>query len=151
MIGGISGALGLLARDLWSFLAKSVLKIAKFYVWNISADLFMRGKDTHTVLGYVIGFLADIIFGAMLGIIFVYFLKYTSTKNIIIKGWGFGIVAWVLLFGMLIHTLPTVETAPREALGNFSSFIGHSIFGISLGIFAKILLKKFNLLSDGWR
>jgi hypothetical protein len=38
-----------------------------------------------------------------------------------------------------------------DALSNFSAFFGHSIFGISLGIYAQILLKKFNLLSDGWK
>lgn len=31
----------------------------------------------------------------------------------------------------------------------FSAFIGHSIFGISMGVYAQILLKKFGLLKGG--
>jgi uncharacterized membrane protein YagU involved in acid resistance len=148
-LGGIAGALGLLTRDVYSLFAK-ITGLAKFYVWNISADLFMKGKDTHTFFGHLVGFLADIAMGSILGIIFVYFLKFTSHKNTIIKGWGVGLAAWLLLFGIMVHNLPSVEAAPKDALSNFSAFIGHSIFGISMGIYAQTLLKKFGLLEEGW-
>jgi uncharacterized membrane protein YagU involved in acid resistance len=150
LLGGIAGALGLLTRDVWSFFAKKI-GIAKFYVWQRSADLFVEGKELKSFVGNLVGFLADIIFGAILGIAFVYFLKFTSHKNIIIKGLGFGIFAWLFLFGILLGNLPGAQqTVPKEALGNFSAFIGHSIYGISLGIYTKILLNKYDLLSEGW-
>jgi uncharacterized membrane protein YagU involved in acid resistance len=147
LLGGIAGALGVLTRDVYSFFAKQV-GLAKFYIWQRSADLFIEGKDIKTFFGNIVGILADIVFGAILGIIFIYFIKLTNHKNIIIKGWGYGMIAWLFLFGILLTNLPGAqETIPKDALSNFSAFIGHSIWGISMGIFTKILLNKYNLLS----
>lgn len=148
LIGFISGALGLLTRDVWNYFSKQIGK-AKFYIWQISADLFMDLKYVKTFWGTIVGFLADIVFGGLLGIAFVYFLKYTNTKNIVIKGWGYGMAAWLFLFGIMLHNLPQMQIVPKEALGNFSAFIGHSIYGISMGIYLIILLKKYNLLTEG--
>lgn len=148
LIGWISGALGLMTRNVWSFFAKQV-GLAKFYIWHLSADIFMDQKYIKTLAGNVVGVLADIVFGGLLGIVFVYFLKTTNSKSIIIKGWGYGMAAWLFLFGFMLHNLPQMQIAPREALGNFSAFIGHSIYGISMGIYAKLLLNKYHLLSEG--
>jgi uncharacterized membrane protein YagU involved in acid resistance len=146
LIGSIAGALGLLTRDVYSFFAKQI-GFAKFYVWGITADLFMEKKFVQSFFGYVVGFLGDIVFGATIGIVFLYFIKYTNTKNFLIKSWGIGMAAWLLLFGILLHTLPGSETsAPKDALSNFSAFFGHSVFGLSMGIYAQIMLKKYDLL-----
>lgn len=148
LLGGIAGALGVIIRDVYSFFAK-LAGLAKFYIWQRSADLFIEGKEVKAFFGNAVGFLADIVFGAILGIVFVYFLKFTNHKNIIIKGWGCGIFAWLFLFGILLANLPFArETLPKDALSNFSAFIGHSIWGISTGIFTKVLLNKYDLLSD---
>ena len=150
LLGWIAGLLGLITRDVYSFLAK-IVGLAKFYVWDISTDLFINGKEVHTILGNVIGITADLIFGGILGILFAYFLKMTSSKYLILKSLGFGVVAWLFLFGLMLHNLPMVKTAPGDALSNFSAFIGHSIFGISTGVFMKKLLAKYGLLSDRGR
>lgn len=151
LIGGIAGALGILTRDLYSFFAKHI-GFAKFYIWGMTADLFMEKQFVENFWGHVVGLLGDIIFGAAIGIVFVYFIKYTNTKNFIIKGWGMGMAAWLLLFGILLHTLPGSHTsAPKDTLSNFSAFIGHTIFGISMGIYAQVLLRKYGLLEEGWR
>lgn len=152
ILGGIAGTLAIITRDVWSFLSK-MIGFAKFYVWQRSADLFIEdGKALKSFIGNMVGFLADMVFGAMLGILFVYLLKATNQKSIIIKGWIFGIIAWLFLFGMLVGNLPgSQSTAPKDALSNISAFIGHSIYGISLGIYAQFLLKKFQFLPDGWR
>lgn len=146
ILGGISGALGVLIRDLWSYFAREI-GLAKFYVWQRSADLFINGPELQSFLGNMVGFLADAIFGALLGVIFVYFLKGTTHKNILIKGWGFGIAAWLFLFAMLVGNLPgTQTTMPKDALSSFSAFIGHSIWGIITGLSAKKLLKRYGFL-----
>lgn len=151
LIGAISGALGLLTRDVYSFFAK-LIGLAKFFVWNITADLFMEKKDVQSFFGNLVGFLGDIVFGAVIGMVFIYFIKFTNPKNFLIKAWGMGLAAWLLLFGILLHTLPgSLTTAPKDALSNLSAFLGHSIFGISMGVYAQILLKKYELLSDGRR
>ncbi len=151
LLGGIAGILAIITRDIYSLLAKYI-GLAKFYVWSITADLFMDKKYVASFLGHIVGILGDIAFGMMVGVVFDYFIKRTNTKNFLIKSWGMGMAYWLLLFGILLHTLPgSHTTVPEDALSNFSAFIGHSIFGISLGIYAQILLKKFGLFEEGWR
>ncbi len=150
LIGGFAGVLAILTRDTYSLFARQI-GFAKFYVWGMTADLFMEKKDVMSFFGHVVGILGDIALGASIGIVFVYFIKYTNTKNFLIKSWGMGMATWLLLFGIVLHTLPgSHTTAPKDALSNFSAFFGHSIFGISLGIYAQILLKKYGLLEEGW-
>lgn len=143
VLGAIAGIVGVLTRDIYSFFAKAI-GLAKFTVWNIAAALFMRMDQVKTPVGNIVGILADTVMGAIIGVLFVYFLKCTNTKNIILKGWGIGLAAWLLLFGVIYHTLPFgVEAAPKDALSNLSAFLGHSILGFGLGITADLLLKKY--------
>lgn len=145
LLGGISGAMAYITRDIYSFIAKQV-GLAKFYVWQITADLFMDKKEVSSFFGNLVGILGDIVFGAVIGIFFVYFVKFTNTKNFLLKGWGVGLAVWLLLYAILLGALPSsASSAPKEALSNFSAFIGHTILGISLGIYAQILLKKYKL------
>lgn len=148
LIGGIAGALAFMTRDIWSFFAKQI-GLAKFYVWQITASVFMDKKEAGTFFGNVVGILGDIAFGSAVGIVFVYFVKVTNTKNFIIKGWGFGLATWLLVYAILYGALPSsAASAPKDALSNVSAFIGHSILGISLGIYAQILLSKYDLLEE---
>jgi hypothetical protein len=149
VLGAISGALAIILRDIYSLLS-NLIGFAKHLVWHIAADLFMKGDQTKTVIGNIVGFLSDIAMGAFLGVIFVYiikytkgqpeatflghllgflgdlamgslfgigfvyFLKYTNMKNIIWKGWGFGLAVWLLIFGIMLHSMPqTSGTAPE--------------------------------------
>ena len=146
VLGAIAGIAGILTRDIYSFFAK-IIGLAKFTVWNIAAALFMKMDQVKTPVGNIVGILADTVMGALIGVLFVYFLKYTNTKNIILKGWGMGLAAWLLLFGVIYHTLPFgVIAAPKDALSNLSAFIGHSILGFSMGVASNLLLKKYDYL-----
>ena len=139
-LGALAGVAAILTRDVYSFLAKQI-GFAKFYVWGIAADLFVSGKAVHTFLGSVLGILADMGTGALLGVLFVYFLRWTGGKNALIKGVGLGIGAWLLLFGIMFHTLPhTAGAAPKDVLSNLSGLVGHVIFGFALGYFTNKLL-----------
>lgn len=44
LLGGIAGVLAVLTRDAWSLFSKLV-GLAKFEIWQRSADLFIEGKD----------------------------------------------------------------------------------------------------------
>ena len=66
-------------------------------------------KQVHTALGGIIGFLADLALGALLGVLFAFFLLWTHGKNPAIKGLGIGIGAWLFLFGIMYHTLPVTK------------------------------------------
>jgi len=139
-LGIMAGAGGVLVRDLYSLFARAI-GFAKFYVWNISADLFVREKEIVTAAGIVLGLLADLAMGGLIGVTFIHFLRWTRGRNPILKGIGFGIAAWLLLYGIIFHNLPqTITRAPEDAFSNLSAFVGHSLFGLSLGFCAGRLL-----------
>jgi len=139
-LGALAGIGAILTRDVYSFFAKQV-GFSKFYVWNIAADLFLKDKEVYTALGTIIGILADLGMGALLGVFFIYLLRWTGEANPIIKGAGVGIGSWLFFFGIMFHTLPhTAQTAPLDAMSNFSAFVGHTIFGLSLGLIGSKLL-----------
>ena len=104
-LGALAGIASILTRDIYSYLAKQI-GFSKFYVWNIAADLFVHGKAVQTPVGTILGILADMGTGALLGVLFVHFLRWTGGKNPLIKGVGLGVGAWLLLFGIMFHTLP---------------------------------------------
>jgi hypothetical protein len=144
----ISGVIGVLSRDIWSTFAKWI-GMAKFYVWNIGADVFIEPNQVQTFLGTIVGFLTDFVTGSFLGVIFGLFIQWKGSKYYLIKGTGLGLIAWLFLFGILFHTLPQTQTiAPKDVLSTISAFIGHSIFGFSMA-FAYGKLAKLN--SKSWK
>ena len=62
-LGAMAGMGAILARDVYSFLAKQI-GFSKHYAWNVVAEFFLRGKEVYTVLGAVLGFLADLAAGS---------------------------------------------------------------------------------------
>ena len=69
LLWAISGIIGVLSRDVYSTIAK-LIGFAKFYVWDIGADIFIEPKQVHTILGTIVGFLTDFVTGSFLGVIF---------------------------------------------------------------------------------
>lgn len=140
----IAGLTGVIVRDIYSYFAKEI-GLAKFYIWNIGASLLVKIPEIKTVWGTALGLLVDLITGALLGILFGLLIRWSGSKNYIIKGWGVGLIAWLFLYGIVYHNLPyTKPSAPSDALSNISAFIGHSIFGITMAlVYIKIFSKRF--------
>ena len=138
-----SGIIGVLIRDIYSIIAKFI-GLAKFFVWQIGAEIFVKPDQAKMFLGSVLGFLTDFVTGGLMGVIFGLFIEWRGTKYPLIKGLGLGLLAWIFLFGILYHTLPqTATTAPQDNLSNLSAFIGHSIFGLAMA-FAYLKLSKMS-------
>ncbi|MHB1041317.1 MAG: hypothetical protein ACYC0Q_00535 [Eubacteriales bacterium] len=140
----VSGIIGVLVRDVYSFLAKQV-GFAGFYIWNIGASIFIEQSDIQTFLGTTLGFLVDLSIGAILGVVIGLILEWWGKKNYLLAGLGVGLSAWLFFYGILFHNLPyTKDFAPKDPLSAISKFIGHSIFGITTAVvYVKYLSRKF--------
>jgi Na+/proline symporter len=72
------------------------------------------------------------------GVLFIYVIYFTGKENLWIKGIGFGMLVWVSIFGVLLQQLIQGKIPP-EPSGILVTVVAHFIFGLSLGIFTKLL------------
>jgi hypothetical protein len=143
----LSGIIAEFTRDLYTLGAK-LIGLSRLYSWEVAADIFIKSSQTQTFLGTLLGIIADFVTGGFLGVLFGLFIERSGTKYCLLKGLGTGLLAWIFLFGILYHALPlTEQTAPTDALSNFSAFISHTIFGLSMA-YAYIKLAKLNRSPD---
>ena len=124
-------AMGLFQFPLWK------LGIIKHPLAHYAASMFMNPLTIHhTITGSVVGSVANYIYGAFWGIIFVYSVYFTGKRYLIIKGFIFGAFLWLISFGGL-RSLPIVklrEVMPENVL--YYLFF-HLVFGLALGLLVK--------------
>ncbi|MEW6184060.1 MAG: hypothetical protein AB1500_12980 [Bacillota bacterium] len=139
-----SGIIAVLVRDTYSFLAKQI-GFAKIYIWNVGASLLVDVPDIGTFWGTVLGVIVDLSVAGVFGVIMGLLLEWRGRNSYVLKGWGVGITAWLFFYGILYHNLPhTIAYAPSDPLSNISTFIGHSIFGITMAVvYVDYFYKKY--------
>lgn len=145
----VSGIVGVAVRDLYDLIFL-VFAHAKNVIWIIAADIFSDPPQVYSFWGNILGLMADLIIGAMLGVVVGLTIKWTGPKNYLIKGLGVGLVAWLLFFGVLLHNLPHIkDTAPVGVLPNILAYIGHAIFGtVTAWVYMKLSKSE---TSNSWR
>jgi LacY proton/sugar symporter. len=137
----ICGVLSISVRELYSFTAKS-LGLQKHLIWNIAAGLFVPKALIHTFWAILIGISADLIVGGIIGFLYGLFIEWRGNRHYILKAIGFGIGTWLFIFGAVSHILPPLaKVMPQDALSDFSSLIGHIIYGLCLGLAYKYLFR----------
>lgn len=130
LLWAVAGAIGVVVRDVINLL-EVWLGFGKSYIWDIASDIFTHGPEVYTPLGHVVGIIADLTIGGMVGVALGLVITWTGTRFYLLKGVGIGLAAWLLFFGILQHNLPqTATTAPTDAVSNLGAFIGHLIFGV---------------------
>lgn len=125
--GGIAGAIAAIIQNLYGMLAKAVgltdRTFAEFAATMVSQKVYMG------VLGFIMGVVAHTIVGIMLGAIFAYLIKQSSSRYYLLKGFGFGIVSWFLLLSLgSIYNVPKFADIPPKA--QLVTLLGAIIFGL---------------------
>ncbi|MDX9871096.1 MAG: hypothetical protein RBT41_01600 [Clostridia bacterium] len=113
-------------------------KLAKVVFWQITATRFLDKEDLSKPIAYFIGAVADLTISSALGILFVYLIYILGYKNIFIKGVGFGLMVWVLIFGTLLSQA-VQDKLPQEPSGIVVTIIAHLFFGLALAFFMWLL------------
>lgn len=124
-------AMNILQYPLWG------LSLVKHPLSHYAGSLFLDPKTLHhTVLGWVVSIIADLVYSALWGCIFTYYLEFTGKWYFVFKGLVFATFMWLFSFGW-IRALPIVtlrETMPSQAL---FYLLFHLVFGLALGISAR--------------
>lgn len=141
--GAIAGAIAGIIQDIYGSAAKA-LKLTD-RTFDEFSEVVLASRVYPGILGFIVGVLAHIAVATMLGIIFVYIIKITSSRYLFLKGAGFGFIAWFLLSGFgTIYKLPLFEDIPPGPA--LTTLGGAILYGLVLASMLKILESKTSLL-----
>lgn len=140
--GFISGLIAGLIMDL-VHVALYFLDINEltFFDW---AGVIVLGHKAEGMSEFILGVGAQIFFAGALGIIFAYLIPTIGSKNIVLKGWIFGLFSWFFLnaIAVLYHVKSLV---PRHFPTAAVDVVSVSIYGIILAyVFQRLQVKIKN-------
>lgn len=128
-LGLTSGLMGNLAKGLFNLFFWRSKKSETLYS-QLAGSMFIKPGLRKQKSPSLIGNLADMSTGSILGVPLVYIMKKTGKDNYLIKGLGYGAFLWLLLYGAG-HNLDFYILKPQKYKSNLSAFFEHIIFGIS--------------------
>jgi hypothetical protein len=133
--GAIIGILGAIIKLTINFLGY-LLNFTSVVFWQLVAARFLEKPYLYKPAAYIIGGIADITFSAILGVFFVYFIYLFGTKYLLIKGIGFGLSVWVVIFGTLLGQ-SVQGKLPQTPSGILVTAVAHIGFGLALALLTK--------------
>lgn len=138
--GALAGLLGNLGKEavVWPL---HWLGWVRYTFAHIAAGYFVEGKFINNPVSLATGFIADFTIAAFFGVLLLYLLRFTGKDYAILKGVGFGLVAYIIFYGLLM-ALDVTRASLLTPLPNLLLFIPHVIFGA----LTAYLLERF--LSD---
>lgn len=128
VIGSMAGMIGTLFKDLPNFILYK-LGVAPYLYANIAASAHLVPADLYSPLGYIIGFLADIITGGAIGVVTILFLDRFGMDYWWYKGLIIGNTVWLFGLGVTLN-LGAVHLIPTDPVFGFTSLFDHIIYGL---------------------
>ena len=106
--------------------------------WQLVATLILPRQYLLTTSATVIGAAIDVTVSSLLGVSFLFLIMYTGIDFLFLKGIGFGLLAWVGPFSILLGRL--IETKlPQNSSGVIVTLFAHIAFGVALAVFTSFL------------
>lgn len=140
-LGFIAGVLSGILMNLESHLSYSLqLNTLRYVDW---AGITLFGHLPPFETGEIIwAQIAHLFFTGILGIIFIYLIPYVTNKNLLLKGWIYGVLLWFVINAVdpVILELEGIPVTPLRT--SVSNFTGASIFGLALAWTTKRLSNK---------
>ena len=140
ILGLVAGTIGNLAKMSGNLLIRFLLRKSETTYPEIAGGLFMSKKQRDRLVGRVVGGIADISLGGILGVPIVYLLRYTGKDKAAIKGLAVGHFAWMAIYGAFGRGSGKKQGVfPLDAATNLSAFINHSWYGLITAVAASKL------------
>lgn len=126
LLGVVSGLGGNLAK----MAIEAVFKPFGFKQTGImkASGIFVKKSDMNKPMGKAVGFIADNMVAAGLGITCVYWLTLMGKDHKILKGAGLGAMEWAALYGVM-SKMGATSIYPSPPLDAIVSFLSHVAFG----------------------
>ncbi|HHT26784.1 MAG TPA: hypothetical protein GXZ82_06015 [Firmicutes bacterium] len=135
--GAVVGLLADAVKLLVNYIAYS-LGYTQVVFWRITAAHMLQQGQLHTPAALLIGAVVDLFAAGGLGIIFLWLINRVFDKKLLVlKGFVFGMLVWLGLFGLLATVLE--QKLPQSISGILVTLVAHAVFGIALACFARIV------------
>jgi uncharacterized membrane protein YagU involved in acid resistance len=96
-------------------------------------------------MGFIAGIISHLVFGMLMGAIFVYLIKKTSSTHLYLKGIGMGITIWFFSFSIAtLYNIPLFKDIPPTPA--LTTFAGSVIWGFVTAFSLKVLEKSSDLV-----
>lgn len=138
LIGGISTTL---LGYLFSLLKFGTLRFSDF------AAILVYGRRAHSLLELLFATVVHWGFSAVAGVIFIYLLKAIGRKNLILKGWVFGVSIWFISY-ITTELFKIQEFATISFKSAVANFLVSSLYGIVITTVYSYLEKKVGRISS---
>lgn len=102
------------------------------------ASAVIYGHEPQSLVQVLFSILTELIFVGTLGAIFAYFIRNVSSRNLLLKGWSYGVFIWFIIYAVT-STFNIGGLADIEHKTAVSNFLGASIWGLSLAYALKWL------------
>ena len=129
LFGALAGVVANFIMDLLEFPLWK-LDAIQYTLGHYAASLFMGAETTHhTLIGSVASFLADNIYSAVLGVIFLYLLLSTGQRFLLVKGLIYGAFLWLFSYGgMRSLSVVQLRNVPTESWDIIIQFLLHRVW-----------------------
>jgi len=140
-IGLITGLIGAIPITVFNLSMNYYFQTLRYLDF---AAIFIYGHTSKTVFETLFAFAIAYLFLAFLGAIFAYIITGLTSKNLLIKGWVYGVFIWFSTYALtLLFRVPQLlDISLTSAISNF---IGASIWGLSMAYSLLWLNKKVNI------
>lgn len=134
-MGFLGGTIGAVVMNILDYVSYYVFHFSRIRFLDYAA-VVIYGSYPTSLKDTVFALIVQILFTAMLSIVFAYLFPVISGRNYLFKGWIFGIMAWFAIYAVgMLFDLPMFERILTNTA--ISHFIISSIYGIVLAISLK--------------
>jgi hypothetical protein len=139
--GGIAGMVGAVVQNIYSYVIRG-LNLAE-HTYSDFATTVLTSRVYSDPVGLVVGFIAYLAVGVILGILFAYLIASTGSDYHYIKGLLYGLVMWFILtgFGTIFGLATFIGIPPVSAL---LILAGGLLYGVVTAYMLKALDAKNN-------
>jgi hypothetical protein len=143
--GGFAGFVASVTCDIVGIFYKFVGWTDRTFNDYSTIVLTYQVYSTKGFLGLIISTISHAAICMILGVVFTYLIKFTSSNYLYIKGLGYSLVIWLLLntFGTLLN-LPLFRKMPLNVA--YATLSTALIYGLMVSLTLKVINKKMHIL-----
>ncbi|KLU63749.1 hypothetical protein DEAC_c43170 [Desulfosporosinus acididurans] len=143
--GGIAGLVASVTCDIVGIIYKSLGWTDRTFNDYATIILTYQVYSNEGFFGLILSIISHVAVCIILGVIFAYLIKFTSSNYLYIKGLGYSLVIWLLLntFGTILN-LPLFRKMPLNVA--YATLSTALIYGLMVALTLRLIDKKMHIL-----